>query len=65
VAQDSEKELLLRGSRSDWEERERTEDQLMPVSASVLTMGSGVCLNAELKSFRGGSKLSLEYPESL
>jgi len=66
----SEKELLFKGSRSDCDDKERTEDQLIPRSSSIplspsVFMGTGVCLNAELKSFKGGSKDSLEYPLSL
>lgn len=67
----SEKELLFKGSKSDWEESERTEDQLIPRSSSIplspsVFIGTGVCRNAELKSFKGGSKDSLlEYPLSL
>lgn len=66
--QESVKELLFKGSRSDCEDKERTEDQLMPRSSDSDPLsevscdkdGSGVCLNAELKSFKGGSKPSLE-----
>jgi len=64
AVQESEKELLFKGSRSDWDERERTEDQFIPRSSSSplspsVFMGIGVCRNAELKSFKGGSKDSL------
>ena len=62
LLQESVKELLLRGSRSDCEDKERTEDQLMPLSSSMplseLSLEDGDCLNAELKSFSGGSNPS-------
>ena len=62
LLQESVKELLLRGSRSELEDKERTEDQLMPLSSSMpLSELSGLeadCLNAELKSLSGGSKPS-------
>merc|ERR1719474_2214861 len=64
-------ELLLIGSRSDWELRERTLDQLIPRSSSLPTSvgstgvgrrGTGVCRNAELKSLRGASNPSVVFP---
>ena len=49
--------------RRELEDRERTEDQLMPLSSSMpLSELSGLdtadCLNAELKSLSGGSNPS-------
>lgn len=64
LLQVSVKELLLSGSRSDWDDKERTEDQLMPRSSSTPLSESllelrELCLDAELKSFSGGSNPSL------
>ena len=48
------KVLLFNGSSSVWEDKDRTEDQLIPRSSSA--SWSAVCLKAELKSLSGASK---------